>query len=223
MHRHQILALQNLCPLLISKCLLFLFRFNLFKCIAIISNEHFEFSGTKSLAVGMKVMVNAGKDLKANGVIRFVGETQFAAGIWIGVELYEPVGKNNGSVQGIYYFQCPMQQGLFLREENVHPIIEETYSSSQDLDSQASSALTDKKTTKSTSILKVKLSQMMELLNKQLEIVEELEREEKHGAGTPRSDIKCGMLREEVFKISCKELELIENFCYRWKEYCPDS
>lgn len=168
----------------------------------------------------MKVIVNAGKDLKANGIIRFVGETQFAAGIWIGVELYEGVGKNNGSVFGVSYFNCPMQYGLFLREENVHPIIEETYSSSQDVDC---SSLVDKKTTKSTSILKVKLSQMMELLNKQLEIVEELEREEKHGAGTPRSNIKCGMLREEVFKISCKELELIENFCYRWKEHCPDS
>lgn len=35
------------------------------------------------------------------GVVRYVGPTNFASGIWIGVELCEKRGKNNGTVKGI--------------------------------------------------------------------------------------------------------------------------
>ncbi|ANZ75471.1 BA75_02894T0 [Komagataella pastoris] len=39
-----------------------------------------------------------------DGVVRFRGQTQFADGEWVGVELDHPTGKNNGSVQGVQYF-----------------------------------------------------------------------------------------------------------------------
>ena len=50
---------------------------------------------------------------------RFVGTTDFAPGKWVGVELFEPRGKNNGFVNGKEYFRCPEQHGLFLRASQV--------------------------------------------------------------------------------------------------------
>ena len=47
------------------------------------------------------------------GIIRFVGETQFAPGIWYGVELSKAVGKNDGSVDGVRYFTCEPKHGVF--------------------------------------------------------------------------------------------------------------
>lgn len=54
------------------------------------------------------------------GVIRYMGETDFAKGEWCGVELDEPLGKNDGAVAGTRYFQCLPKFGLFAP---VHKVI----------------------------------------------------------------------------------------------------
>ncbi|XP_059400020.1 CAP-Gly domain-containing linker protein 1-like [Carassius carassius] len=60
---------------------------------------------------GDRVWVNGNKP----GVIHFLGETQFAPGQWAGVVLDERIGKNDGSVSGVRYFQCDALQGIFTR------------------------------------------------------------------------------------------------------------
>ena len=56
------------------------------------------------------------------GAIAFLGETRFAKGEWAGVALDEPVGKNNGSVQGVRYFECQPNHGIFTKLEKLTKI-----------------------------------------------------------------------------------------------------
>ncbi|KAI8910439.1 heterodimer in complex WITH the CAP-Gly domain of P150glued, partial [Gorgonomyces haynaldii] len=53
------------------------------------------------------------------GTVRFIGETTFAQGVWIGIELFEPNGKNDGSVQGVRYFETQENYGVFVRESQI--------------------------------------------------------------------------------------------------------
>ncbi|KHN85536.1 Dynactin subunit 1 [Toxocara canis] len=56
---------------------------------------------------------------KGHGVVMFCGTTQFADGVWVGVVLDEPNGKNNGSVKGVKYFECEANHGMFVRASQV--------------------------------------------------------------------------------------------------------
>ena len=80
------------------------------------SEETVESSNVDDMVVGMRVVV----DGKNRGILRFVGETQFAGGTWLGIELHEARGKNNGSVHGVRYFNTTRRKhtGLFVRADS---------------------------------------------------------------------------------------------------------
>ncbi len=63
------------------------------------SSTHLE----TNLSVGDRVIVSSGMGSRP-GVLQYIGETKFAAGNWCGVQLDEPTGKNDGSVDGVKYF-----------------------------------------------------------------------------------------------------------------------
>lgn len=71
--------------------------------------------------LGQRVQL-IGKSTK--GTIRFIGDTKFAPGKWIGLELDEAEGKNNGSVQGEVYFECAENFGMFVKQNQITPIVE---------------------------------------------------------------------------------------------------
>ena len=54
-----------------------------------------------------------------SGTVRFGPSTvAFADGEWCGIELEAACGKNNGSVQGVAYFVCLDDHGMFVRLAN---------------------------------------------------------------------------------------------------------
>uniref|UniRef100_T1PHV6 CAP-Gly domain protein n=1 Tax=Musca domestica TaxID=7370 RepID=T1PHV6_MUSDO len=69
--------------------------------------------GKNGLTVGDRVIVSSGFGSRP-GILRYLGETQFASGNWCGIELDEATGKNDGSVDGVRYFECKPKYGVFV-------------------------------------------------------------------------------------------------------------
>uniref|UniRef100_A0A2S2QYW5 Restin n=1 Tax=Sipha flava TaxID=143950 RepID=A0A2S2QYW5_9HEMI len=67
---------------------------------------------TSDLKIGDRVIISSGQGSKL-GILKYRGATQFAPGEWCGIELDDPLGKNNGTVEGIKYFECEDKFGLF--------------------------------------------------------------------------------------------------------------
>lgn len=72
---------------------------------------------SENLSVGLEVNIRGKTERK--GTIRFVGPTKFATGEWVGVEFDAAEGKNNGTINGVEYFSCPENHGMFVRKSRV--------------------------------------------------------------------------------------------------------
>ncbi|XKL66819.1 hypothetical protein PGB90_010239 [Kerria lacca] len=68
------------------------------------------------IVIGESVLI---RPYNTSGLISFIGNTDFAPGIWIGVELDAPMGKNDGTVQGIKYFDSKPKHGIFVRADKL--------------------------------------------------------------------------------------------------------
>ncbi|KAL4953704.1 dynein associated protein-domain-containing protein [Aspergillus filifer] len=72
------------------------------------------------LSTGCVVALTDGRQ----ATVRYIGATSFADGEWIGVELNDDSGKNDGSVQGERYFECEPGFGMFVRPTVIATIVE---------------------------------------------------------------------------------------------------
>ena len=69
---------------------------------------------------GKRVLFYSTQDKKEKcGVLRYLGVPEFAEGLWCGIELDQPEGKNNGSIHGIRYFTCDPSYGVFVPTSKV--------------------------------------------------------------------------------------------------------
>ncbi|KAF9964023.1 CAP-Gly domain-containing linker protein 4 [Mortierella alpina] len=65
----------------------------------------------EGIELGDRVVVES---MGLTGYLRFVGTAAFKTGIWAGIELDTPTGKNDGSVAGVAYFNCRPNCGIFV-------------------------------------------------------------------------------------------------------------
>ncbi len=72
--------------------------------------------------VGQIVEVAGG----VKATVRFIGNTNFAPGDWVGIELEDDSGKNDGALQGHRYFNCPPGHGMFIRHSKLTIVDEKT-------------------------------------------------------------------------------------------------
>ncbi|VDO76581.1 unnamed protein product [Heligmosomoides polygyrus] len=76
-------------------------------------------SAAEDIKVGDRCEVRIRGAMSRRGVVSFNGKTKFKGGIWIGITYDEPVGKNDGAVAGVRYFQCDDKHGGFVRPVDV--------------------------------------------------------------------------------------------------------
>ncbi|KAG7230763.1 hypothetical protein INR49_019577 [Caranx melampygus] len=69
----------------------------------------------QSFNIGDRVLVGSVQP----GTLRFKGPTSFANGFWAGVELDKSEGSNNGTYDGVVYFECDERHGIFAPPDKI--------------------------------------------------------------------------------------------------------
>jgi dynactin complex subunit len=125
-------------------------------------------------AVGDKVKFALSDGTLVQGTVQFFGQTSFAPGIdWAGIFLDTPNGKNDGSVQNIRYFTCPMSYGIFCKPNQLtHQIHTPTPGLVRASSSMTDGGGVDAKAI--CSILKIKIAKSLEMINDDMKLLDML-------------------------------------------------
>lgn len=73
----------------------------------------------KGMAVDQRCMIDADTNFPKRGRVAYIGPIESKSGEWVGIELDEPYGKNDGSVHGRVYFKANRNYGIFKRASKV--------------------------------------------------------------------------------------------------------
>lgn len=114
---------------MIISCYLLLCYVLLVLCCSVEGSRR-EVRDASELQVGTFVVLKE-KHPVLHGIVQFVGQTSFASGVWVGVKLEIPLGKNNGIVQGVKYFQCLPLHGIFVRPQQLLLVVPPTVETSK--------------------------------------------------------------------------------------------
>lgn len=68
-----------------------------------------------SIEIGQRCQVSIPNQVAKRGEVMFKGTVKFTDGLWVGVKYDEPFGKNDGSVNGVKYFEAPQNYGAFVK------------------------------------------------------------------------------------------------------------
>ncbi|XP_076446026.1 uncharacterized protein LOC143283684 isoform X2 [Babylonia areolata] len=108
-----------------------------------VAHKEVTIPGTEKLTVGKRILIGGVKP----GILRFVGKTGLAPGVWCGIELFDSSGLHDGEVDGKRYFTCKPFRGIFapldkvvpdesykspVREEKISPVSEDIQEANRD-------------------------------------------------------------------------------------------
>ena len=77
------------------------------------------------LILNAAVIVSTNSVMNKPGIVRYIGPAKFAGGTWIGVELEQAFGKNDGSIKGKSYFKCEENKGVFVRPDKLTLVVKQ--------------------------------------------------------------------------------------------------
>lgn len=108
----------------------------LFKIQNLITDTDFQKDIADTYNVGDRCKILADGQ---RGELRYIGRIpDLSEGFYVGVQLDEPYGLNDGSVNGVNYFNCPSKYGIFVRPDKVavgdFPEIDPFDDSSEEID-----------------------------------------------------------------------------------------